>query len=84
MSVVECPVDSIVEVAVVDLVRPHTRESSGDLRQLAAQVFTLLVGTLGGRGEGGELCVDLVQEFGEFAEVEGSGLVLVILFEELV
>lgn len=49
-----------------------------------AEILALLVGTLGGGGKGSKFCVDLVEEFGEFAKVEGAGLVLVVLFKELV
>ena len=52
VSVVECPVDSVVEVTVVDLISTQTRKRGGDLGQLAAQVFTLLVCTLGSCREG--------------------------------
>lgn len=84
MAVLKGPVDSLVEIAVVDLVSAHAGRRGRDLTQLAAEVFALLVCALGGGREGGELCVDLVEELGEFAEVEGAGVVFVVLFEEAV
>lgn len=84
MPILERLVDRLVEVAVVDLVGPQTRQRSRDLSQLAAQVHALLVRSLCGGGEGGELCVDLVEEFREFAVVEGAGLVFVVFFKEAV
>lgn len=84
MLVFECLVDSRVDVAVFDIVGMHTREGCGDFGEFAAEVFALLVGSLRGGGEGGEFGVDLVEEFIQFVVVEGAGLVLVILLEELV
>ena len=84
MAVPEGSVDSLVKVTVVDLVGAHAGRGSRDLPQLAAQILALLVCALGGRREGGELVVDLVEEFGQFAEVERAGLVFVVLFEEAV
>lgn len=84
VPIMESLVDSLIQVTVVDLVSFQTRQRSGDLRQLAAQIHALLVCALGRGGEGGELCVDLVEELGEFAVVESAGLILVVLFEETV
>lgn len=82
MSVTEGLVDGLVEVTIVDLIGLETRKSGGNLGKLAAEVDTLLVGTLGGGRQGSELGVDLVQELGQFAVVECTGVVLVVLFEE--
>lgn len=84
MPVPEGPVNGLVKVTVVDLIGLQTGQRSGDLGQLAAQVDALLVCALRSSREGGELCVDLVQEFGEFAVVECAGLILVVLFKETV
>lgn len=84
MLVLEGLVDCFVEVAVVNLIGPHARERGGDFGELMAEILALLVGALSGGGEGGKFGVDLVKEFGKFAEVEGAGLVLVVLLEELV
>lgn len=84
MLVSEGFVNDVVDVAVFDLVGSHAGERSCDLGEFAAQILALLVGALGGGREGGELGVDLVEEFVQFAEVEGAGAVLVILFEQLV
>lgn len=82
MLILESLVDGLVEVTVVNLIGLETGQRGSDLGQLAAQVDALLVRTLGGRREGGELCVDLGEEFRQFAVVEGAGVVLVVLFEE--
>lgn len=84
MAVSEGLVYGLVQIAVVDLVDPHARKSSGHLGQLATQILALLVGALGGGGQRGQFGVDLVKEFGEFAEVESAGVVTVILLEQLV
>ena len=84
MLVLEGLVDSFVEVAVVNLIGPHARERGGDFGELMAEILALLVGALSGGREGGKFGVDLVKEFGKFAELEGAGLVLVVLLEELV
>lgn len=84
MPVLESAVDSLVEIAVVDLIGLETGEGRSNLAQLVAQVDTLLVGALGGGRERSKLCVDLAQELGELIIIQGAGVVFVVLLEEAV
>jgi len=84
MCIFEGFVDRLVQVTIIDFVGLETGQSSRDLCQLAAKVHALLVGALGGGGQGGELDIDLVKKLGQLAVVEGAGVVLVILHEEAV
>lgn len=82
MPVLECLVDSLVKVTVVDFVGLETGKRGGNLGQFTAQVHALLVSALGSGRQRRELGVDLVQELGQLAVVESAGVVLVVLLEE--
>ena len=72
--VLERFIHGFVHVAVVDFVGGHAGDRLRQLVELAAQVLPLLVGALGGGGEGSQFRIDLEQELVEFAELEGSVL----------
>lgn len=82
MSILECLVDSLVKVTVIDFVGLETRKRGGNFGQFTAQVHALLVSALGSGRQGRELGVNLVQELGQLAVVESAGVVLVVLLEE--
>lgn len=83
MEVLEGRVDRLVEVGGESGGGDGVRaDRPGDLVELAAEVFTLLVGALCGGWKRGELGVDLDEEFVKLIKVEGAGAVLVVLLEE--
>lgn len=84
MLVLESLVARLIQISIVDLVGLHTRQRCRNLGQLTAQVLALLVCALRGSRQGSELRVDLMQELREFAKLKRTGLVLVVLLEELV
>lgn len=84
MMILERLVHGGIEVSVFDLVSPQPGHCGGDLGEFPTKVFALLVRALGCCREGGEFCVDLMEEFAQFAEVEGAGVVDVVLLEQLV
>ena len=82
MHVVEGLVDSLVEIAVVDLVQAHAGRHLRDAVELAAEVEALLVRALRGRGQAGQFAVDLAEQGEQLAKVERAAAVLVVLFKQ--
>ena len=82
--VLEGLVDGLVDIAVADVVCDQAGSGVGHLVELTAQILALLVGSLGGCGQGGNLVVDLAQQLVQLSEVQGAAAVLVVLVEELV
>jgi hypothetical protein len=82
MLVVKGLVHGVIQVSVVDLVQLHAERHPGELVELLGQIVALLMGALGGGGEGGELAVDLAEELVELAEVQRARLVSVVLLEQ--
>ena len=80
--IIERLVHRLIEIAIIHLVRLQAGRGGGHFVEFLAEVLALLVGALGGSGEGGELVVDLDEELVEFAEVERAALVLVVFLEE--
>ena len=82
MAVLKSFVDRVVHISIDDLISRETGRSLRHLVELLAQILALLMSALRRRGQRSQLVIDLEQQLMQFAEVQGTRFILVVLFEE--